>query len=358
MTRHISFLAGALMSLAAVACAQSQPVTGTIIRPGPPQAVAPTQKPTPPAPVARPKGSPPKIEVKEETTQLKAGAETLTFVKREHQLIGQKGLQDASTEWWELRDPAGKVIYRENGGPPKLGEFGDFESTTEVSASSVHADGGDVILVEGMELPSAPNTGTWVQVFGRKWGSTTQPLTSFGPAISTDGEFTGLGVDHRRDLNHLAPGITSIPNHDVLKFRIWTGNFDIEYTALINWITGRVEPAMRCYRGTGQPRIERCSYPIHVDPVREGSELTFVRLFTEPDESMGTPKHVVIKPTSKIEFLEAEVPVKWQVDSKNIFIGVGGFESDDTWVKVRIDGQEGWIHTQEDFLAIGLPQAG
>jgi hypothetical protein len=28
------------------------------------------------------------------------------------------------------------------------------------------------------------------------------------------------------------------------------------------------------------------------------------------------------------------------------------------WLKLRIDGREGWIHTQEDFLAIGLPQSG
>jgi len=334
MTRRISFLAGALMSLAAVACAQ------------------------PPAPVARPKVSPPKLEVKEETTQLKAGAETYTFVKREHQLVGPKGVQDASTEWWELRDPAGKVVYRESGAPPKLTDQGDFEETSEVSASSAHADGGDVILVEGMQLPSAPNSGSWVQVFGRKWGSATQPLTSFGPAISTEGEFTGLGIDHRRDApKPPRPGVTVVTLHDVLKFRVWTGNFEIEYPVLINWITGRVEPAMRCYRTTMKGRIERCSYPIKVDPHRDGNDLTFVRMFHEPEE-LGTPKHVVIKPTSKIEFLEAEVPVTWQVDAKNIFIGASGPESDDTWVKVRIDGQEGWIHTQEDFLAIGLPQSG
>jgi len=32
--------------------------------------------------------------------------------------------------------------------------------------------------------------------------------------------------------------------------------------------------------------------------------------------------------------------------------------SGDVWIKVRIDGQEGWIHSQEDFDAVGLPEAG
>jgi hypothetical protein len=148
-----------------------------------------------------------------------------------------------------------------------------------------------------------------------------------------------------------------IPNHDVMKFKVWTGNFDIEYTALINWITGRVEPAMRCYRGTAANRIERCSYPIQVEPYRDTKDLTFVRLFNEAEE-LSTPKHVVIKPDSKIEYLEAEVPVKWQADAKSMFISPADSEGNDIWVKVRIDGQEGWIHTQEDFLAVGLHQAG
>ena len=82
-----------------------------------------------------------------------------------------------------------------------------------------------------------------------------------------------------------------------------------------------------------------------------------MRMFQEPEEGFGTPKHVVINPNSKIEFLTAEVPVVWQMDANNIFISpedaFGG-----TWLKVRIDGQEGWIHSQEDFQAVGLPQSG
>jgi len=28
------------------------------------------------------------------------------------------------------------------------------------------------------------------------------------------------------------------------------------------------------------------------------------------------------------------------------------------WLKVRISGQEGWVHSEEDFQALGVPQAG
>ncbi len=29
--------------------------------------------------------------------------------------------------------------------------------------------------------------------------------------------------------------------------------------------------------------------------------------------------------------------------------------SKEPWLKVRIDGKEGWIHSQEDFDALGMP---
>jgi hypothetical protein len=28
----------------------------------------------------------------------------------------------------------------------------------------------------------------------------------------------------------------------------------------------------------------------------------------------------------------------------------------DLWLKVRIDGKEGWVHSEEDFRALGLPE--
>ena len=82
--------------------------------------------------------------------------------------------------------------------------------------------------------------------------------------------------------------------------------------------------------------------------------MTFVRLHVEAEEGIGTPDHVVVKKDSKVEFLAAEGEVRWDEDER----GVGLSPGDDFWIKVRIDAKEGWIHTQEDFLAIGLPQAG
>jgi hypothetical protein len=82
--------------------------------------------------------------------------------------------------------------------------------------------------------------------------------------------------------------------------------------------------------------------------------MTFVRLHQEAEEGFGTPAHVVVRKDSEIEFLAAETEVIWAEDENGVALTV----SDDVWLKVRIDGKEGWIHSQDDFQAIGLPQAG
>ena len=115
--------------------------------------------------------------------------------------------------------------------------------------------------------------------------------------------------------------------NDVLKFRVWTGNFNIVYPVLINWITGKLQPAWRCIETTSKGRVERCSYPITIEAHRD-SEPTFVRLFPEADDGL-TPKHAIVQPQSKIEYLEARTPVAWNEDAKAISFSVTG----DVWIK-------------------------
>jgi hypothetical protein len=140
--------------------------------------------------------------------------------------------------------------------------------------------------------------------------------------------------------------------NDIMKFRIWTGNFNIIYPVRINWITGHLEPAWRCLEMTSRGAVQRCSYPIMAEGRREG-ESTFVRLFSEPDDAF-TPRHVILQPDSKVEYLEARAPVVWNEDANSISFGVNG----DPWIKIRVDGVEGWIHSEEDFEAVGLPSSG
>ena len=346
----------------------AQAVTGVVAQPAPqkpqPSAAAQTApaipsstpassaSPSPPLAASKSDVRPPKVVFSDRSQSLIVAQQTFHLLTHVQSI---KGTTDETVEWWELHDAKEHVVYRES--YPVAFENGMFESTVGISANSFTTKQGSGILVHGMELPSAPDSGGWVQVFGFKYGRDKYAADEslfgpFGPPIFIDGEFLDIGTDSFRPTPTSFGGATATVMHDVLKFRVWTGNFNIVYPVLINWISGKLQPAWRCIETTSKGQVERCSYPLTVEAHRD-NQPTFVRLFPEADEGF-TPKHVIVQPQSKIEYLEARTPVAWNEDAKAISFSVNG----DVWIKVRIDGLEGWIHSQEDFDAVGLPQAG
>jgi len=274
------------------------------------------------------------------------GGQIFTFVKHVQGVGGHTSGDDSTVEWWELRDAAGKAVYRRE--YPVAFENGTFVETDDVDARELKASFGQGILIEGGELPSAPNGGWWIQIFGLMNGK----LTPLSGAMRADGAFLGEKIESYQPSRMFRGQQPPTVSHDVLKFRVWTGNVNIVYGVIIDWIQGKVRPEWTCLGAQGQ--LSGCHYQIEADPIRE-KEMTFVRLFPEPENGF-TPKHVVVKPDSKIDYLEAEAFVSWSADQDNVSFGVS--DPDKVWIHVKIDGQDGWISGQEDFDAVGLPQAG
>jgi hypothetical protein len=283
---------------------------------------------------------------------LNVGGERYYFARRIQQLAAtsQRPLEE-TVEWWEIRDAKANTLFRRK--YPVVARRSGFESTIDVQATAINTALGKGIMLRGEVLPSAPGAGSWVQIFGRQLGNDEGKLVPFGPPISTQGELIDITVDPRRPTPP-SSGATLLVMNDILRFRVWTGNLSIIYPVLINWITGKLEPSWQCRRSTLREYLDRCSYPIEVQAHRE-SQMTFIRLFREPDES-AIPKRVVLKPESDVEYLEAEVPVVWNETGNETSFGVPN--QDEVWLKIRIDGQVGWIHSEEDLEAVGLPQAG
>lgn len=282
-----------------------------------------------------------------------------TVAERKYRLLiheqSIEGTTEKGVEWWELRDADDRVVHRETY-PLKVVNGPAFEDITEISGNSFQGKGGSGIIISGMDLPSAPDSGGWMQVFafkyGRdKYGADPSLFVPFGPPIYVTGDFVGVETDSYQPTPMFKGAVPETVAYDVLKFTVWTGNFKISYPVRINWITGHLQPAWRCIETTSKGRVERCSYPVSADAHRE-AQPTFVRLFPEPDDGF-VAKHAIIQPQSKVEFLEARVPMAWNEDEKSITFSANG----DMWLKVRIDGVEGWIHSEEDFEAVGLPLA-
>lgn len=292
------------------------------------------------------------------TQHLALGDQAFVFLKRTLHVRGVSITDEFGTtdQYWELREPSGAVIYRPPAITPRI-RGGSFEETESVAAHVLKTRFGRALVVEIDSEPSVPDSGGWVQIFGIINGK----LAPFGPPI-TSGNFIGEGVDSYTVSRMFRGEAPRTIERDVLNFRLRTGNFDIIYPVQIDWETGSLRPAWRCLAGApnGRGLVEvGCRYKLYrVEPTRSAA-LTFVRLFPEPNEQMGVPANVVIKPKSLIEFLDASVLVEWTQDTNAINFGVGGGSgAAGVWLHVKIDGRDGWIHSEEDFEAVGLPQAG
>jgi hypothetical protein len=86
---------------------------------------------------------------------------------------------------------------------------------------------------------------------------------------------------------------------------------------------------------------------------RPPEEDTFVRFFNQPDAS-SIPRHLIIKKDTKVEFIFAYTRVSIESGSAGCAISIDEMP----WLKVRIDGKEGFVRDAEDLLALGLRETG
>ena len=286
------------------------------------------------APVAVVDQPPEQITHHEVDTPLLLNGQTFHFIAHmiqlEHPGPRRKNNDDESVQSWELREPNGNVDYRgqELTGIPSVYED-TFGETDSESASAFSVDNGSGVLVGGDTQPSEPDDFGWTYIFGLHEGK----LKLLAPMVYTMVE---TGAD------------PYLGGAKVLKFLVRTGNFTFVYPVRINWISFNLEPARRCLHGPSQ--LERCAYEVRIDPLSV-REQTFVRLYSTTEDN-GKPKRVIVEPGNKIEFLEAEVHVDWQSNAQQLaFLP----HEDDKWLKIRVNGEEGWIHSEEDFDAVGLP---
>jgi hypothetical protein len=194
----------------------------------------------------------------------------------------------------------------------------------------------DVTLLEGREhqaleltyedVSSPPRTGESIQLFGLL-NRTLKPL-DLEPL-----EFHGGLVD-------LPPGQLKnskrLLENDTLQIYALTTYFYIVTPVRVNWKDFRLEQ-----QGSGDFDVaDQPPYKIRPDIESERP----IHVYPSPD-GKTTPVGVNLTPQSRVELLKAR------------FTGAPPDEHDsanDTWLKIRIDGQEGWILGVDDYLALGL----
>jgi hypothetical protein len=142
---------------------------------------------------------------------------------------------------------------------------------------------------------------------------------------------------------------------ETIDLRVWGGSFYIIVPVRVNWQQGRTAPGQQCFELAGASGMAEIGCEMRVEAARKpvNSDFTFVRLFSEAREDLGLARHVVVRKDANIEYLAAKAIVKWTTSGDEFSANFS-----DIWLKVLIDNNEdnlGWIHTDEDFAAVGLP---
>jgi hypothetical protein len=255
------------------------------------------------------------------------------------------GLDSRTIVSLDIRDAAEAVLYQQ---PFSYAvEGGTFSETCSAAVRLLRGSNGTGFLIESDCLPSTPLAGGPWQIVGIMGAK----LVPFGKPLVTEGkwgEFVPGSVNRTGKLTQVLP--------DMLTLQVWTGYFFVSVPVRVDWREGKLALAQRCMYQTGHGFAEGgCEMPVDEARVaRREQEMTFVRMFRESNEQSGPPAHIVVKMDSKVDVVAGKVDITWDEGPKAVSISVG----EDVWVKVRIDGQEGWIHTPEDLNAVGMFASG
>jgi hypothetical protein len=279
---------------------------------------------------------------------------TVILKKRKQQSASKEPTGDTVVAM-EIRDAAESVLYRRNF--PYLTVESDFTETWTVSAAPLVGTNATGLLVtyDDYSEPSAPEAESsgWYQVFGVVKGK----LKAFSGPILVQGDI--IQPDNGAKVYKTTGPLDS--HSDALNFKVWAHHFRLVYPVRIDWTEGKVSPALACSKGTGSTS-QACSYKVLPENDRWGQNLTFVQLCPEAS-TCDHPERVLVKKDSKLELLGCAADVKWSEgrssgpvenasmdDQGGVAVGTENLQ-----LQIRVDGKEGWTHTEEDFNALGLP---
>ncbi len=339
---------------------QSQPVSPREVAvvpqnaPMPLASVQPASVPQPPAPgIATPAGVAEEKTTEERLSPFAISGNNYAVVLHKKHLPASEdsGPLDGIVAM-EIVDAAGAVQYQRT--YPLWADAEDV-STWTVSAYILKGTNGTGLL---MRSRPSESSGFYEQIFGVVNGKLV-PFCGPFPAMDVKPDASGV----HRTVGPLGPQADEIP------VTMGIGRFVITIPIRLDWAQGKLTLAPQCPELAAGNAHAMCQYQM-VDPksfLQKPKSVTFVRLYSSPNENSGKPERVIVKPGSQIDllvyiadmelkqpdFLHAPLPGEFPVKD---MASIGMAPNSDGWLQVRIDGKVGWIHGNEDLDALGLPE--
>lgn len=316
---------------------------GTASLPAPHSDAAKPAAPVPSSQQSANAASPVLEDVEKRGDPLQIDGQTYVVMSRFKHIKGKTSGETEAITSLEIHDSSGATAFSEQFSYEF--EKGDFTELCSASAELLSGSMKKWIFISSECLPDEPLSGGPWEILGVANGR----LVRWGKPMHTQGKFIRFVPGQ---VSKVGPA-TSFGS-DSLEFKVWTGYFFVTIPVRIGLTEPKIELGTRCYTQAGHgPGEGGCEVEVHVEVERyPNSDDTFVRLFSEPISAI--PTHVIVRKDSKVDFISARVSFLFDDSGESISLGVG----DDIWLKIRIDGKIGWIHTQEDLAAIGLVQSG
>ncbi len=255
----------------------------------------------------------------------------------------------------EILDAQGNSVYQE-AFPYDL-VLRRFAQTLSASSSLLPGAGGVALVIRFLQRPapsqdaeSKPAKESW-QVFGIVNGH----LAPFGGVLPL-GRGADITVGGVLAAVMIKNGIELMPmasTAEVLALRVWNGNFYTLVPVRFDWLHGRWGEGEQCYAtDNGSLRERGCIMRMEASPEPRppDADTIYVHLFEAPDEDLDHSLNVPVSPDAHPEFLEMMAIVQWQTQGQR---NECSFKN--LWLRIRINGKEGWGHGQDVFDALGLP---
>jgi hypothetical protein len=247
----------------------------------------------------------------------------------------------------EIRDKSGAVLYRKVF--PYEVRGGTFRQSVSASTRLVSGGSFAALLIHYVTVPAAPADAESWQLFhflGGRLVLFDQPVSA-APKQGPYGGFVALSPNGVRPAGFGVQG-------DLIELRVWTGNFYVLLPLRVDWQHNRLTPGEECFEMHGGSLREiGCDLRVEAEYKSVSPDMGFVRLFHDATENEYNVRHLVLNKDAKIEFLGAKAIATWNAAGDAMKVRLS-----DLWLKVLIDDNDdnlGWIHTDEDFTAVGLP---
>lgn len=224
---------------------------------------------------------------------------------------------------FEIQDEAGVSHFKE-----ELGFVPGYSTAIE-GIFKLRGKNGEGLIIFFDTWPTAPPAGKSFQIFGLEKGK----IKALSPPISVYGNIEQLPKEESKEVLELFAG-------DLIKVEVWRDWFGVYIPLAVDL----QKLTITTFKTQGIYDIYMASTP--------NQPYTYNSIEFYHDHNIKSKvKKIVAATIKKVEFLNVYADVQLKKQGRDLEINVSNL-----WLKIKINGQEGWVKSEDDFNALGLFQ--